>query len=147
MKNKLFATLMATVVMTVTLTGCGTEVAITGGNQQAVTSEVEKSVVTTGSYSEEDINAAKEMALAYFEENFKDCELMELYYDEAFSVESSEVWAEQYDTDEAMVLLSSFAVSENCENFALNPGETYEDYSWVFTRNKGEEWVLQTCGY
>lgn len=147
MRNKFFTTLMVTVMMAATLTACGTEMTITGENQQTATVKTEAQEVVTASYSEEEINAAKGIVYATFEANFKDCELIDLYYDETFSGESSESLAEQYGVKEVMILLSTFTVPENCENFALNAGTTYEGYNWVFTRKAGEEWVLQTWGY
>jgi hypothetical protein len=98
-------------------------------------------------YSQEDIYDAMEEVLDEFEEEFPDCVLTNLVYDEIYSLESAPYWAERYGDDEAIVFLSSFDVGENYKDGSLQAGESYQDWKWILTRDKGEEWELQTWGF
>ncbi len=95
-------------------------------------------------YSERDIEKA--MSLVYRDfALYKGCVLLELEYDEEYSKERMADWAENYNADEAIVLLSKFYVFG--ENGSLEPGKTYSKWNWILVRNKGGFWELKTWGY
>ena len=80
-----------------------------------------------------------------FDKDFEQCTLQEIEYDEEYSRERMNGWAEQFDADEAIVLLSKFYVA--AENGSLAVGETYTKWNWILVRDKGGFWELKTWGY
>ncbi len=119
------------------LTACGH-----AGRVDAAVLEIGPSEI----YTEREIEAAMDLVLRQFKD-FEGCTLTRLYYEEERSVKVSGEWAAQYDADEAIVLYSSFEVDPRGINPSLNPGQTYENWSWVLTRSNGGRWTLQTSGY
>ena len=71
-------------------------------------------------YMQEDIKAVMDIVLDYFKREFKGCSLRELWYDEGVSNRDSVGWAEQYEADEAIVLLSNFDVDASGGDGSLN---------------------------
>lgn len=158
MKNKLF-TILTMVAMTGTLlVGCGTQTAgivapVTStepaaGAGNIVNIEVQEDAVqeTVEVTQDSDLEGAKQMAMDFFSENFAGCVLNSFEYDDSYSAEEYAQIAASYGADEAVIFTSDFYVPETCENMVLNPGMTYEDYTYTLTRNVGGEWVIQTCG-
>lgn len=76
---------------------------------------------------------------------FEGCVLLEIEYDEEYSKERADDWADNYGYDEGIVLLSKFYVAG--DNPSLAKGETYSKWNWVLVRNKGGAWELKTWGY
>ena len=95
-------------------------------------------------YSERDIEKAMNRVYREFA-FFEGCVLLELEYDEEYSKERMADWAENYDADEAIVLLSKFYVAS--ENGSLEPGKTYTKWNWILVRDKGGFGELKTWGY
>lgn len=158
MKNKLF-TILTMVAMTGTLlVGCGAQTAgivapvtstdLAAGAGNIVNIEVQEDAVqeTMEVTEDSDLEGAKQMAMDFFSENFAGCVLNSFEYDDSFSTEEYAQIAASYGADEAVIFTSDFYVPETCENMVLNPGMTYEDYTYTLTRNVGGEWVIQTCG-
>ena len=112
-----------------------------------VGSNVNKSIDSSDIFTKEDITAAMNIVMDYFNENFRGCDLVYLSYDESISLPSSPEWAAQYGADEAIVFVSSFDVDENGGDGSLNPNSTYEDWLWILTRSSKSNWTLQTWGY
>ena len=56
-------------------------------------------------------------------------------------------WAEQYDADEAIVILSSFDVDSSGGDGSLNPDSTYDDWKWILIRNDSGNWEHVDHGY
>lgn len=112
-------------------------------------SKVTKTVGTSDIYTQEDIQSAMNVVTKYFKstEGFQDCTLTELYYDETLSSDSSEAWAEQYEAEEAIVLVSSFEVSAYYQSGTLNPDSTYNNFKWILVRSNNKKWTLETWGY
>ncbi|MBQ8528021.1 MAG: hypothetical protein IJ429_06060 [Lachnospiraceae bacterium] len=138
MKNKLF-TMAAMVAMVATvLVGCGPQ---TAGIVAPIT---QTEVQETGDSS--DFADAKQMAADFFAENFEGCIMNTLEYDDTYSDEEYAQIAASYGADEAVIFTSSFYVPQDCENMTLNPGMTYEDYTYTLTRSEGQDWIIQTCG-
>lgn len=116
-----------------------------GGN----ISQVTKNIGTSDIYTQEDIQSAMNVVTKYFKstKGFQDCTLTELYYDEAISSKESESRAEQYEAEQAIVLLSSFDVAPSYEYGTLNPDSTYNNFKWILVRSNNKKWTLETWGY
>ncbi len=149
MKNKLF-TILTTVAMVATvLVGCGPQAA--GIVAPVATAQTEVQVATEQTQMQEttdssDLEGAKQMAADFFAENFEGCIMNTLEYDDSYSSEEYAQIAASYGADEAVIFTSSFYVPQDCDNMTLNPGMTYEDYTYTLTRSAGQDWVIQTCG-
>ncbi len=98
-------------------------------------------------YTKEELQSAVGYILGKFQVDFTDCVMTELDYDEAFSLSQCQVWADQYDADEAIVFTCTFNTTENYQELVMEPGQVCEGYNWILTRNEGEDWTLQTWGY
>ena len=110
--------------------------------------DVQRMIGASDTYSEAEINAAMDEAIAYFRDAFGGCKLLEMKYDEARCLRENDEWAKQYDADQAIVLLSSFDVkAKTAWKQGLSPGETYKNWCWVLVRNGTGTWQLKTWGY
>jgi len=98
-------------------------------------------------YSKSEINDAIDMVLKHFKDYFKGCTLREIQYAGDDSYKEFEEWAEQYDAEQAIILISSFDVDSSGGDGSLNPNTTYDDWKWILTRKDNQEWTLQTWGY
>lgn len=99
-------------------------------------------------YSEQEIEDAKDVVKIKFKSDFKGCELTDLWYSEEITISSLNGLAKQYNTDEAIVLLSNFDVDSYGGDGSLNPNQTYTDWHWILVRNKEDnKWILKTWGY
>ena len=113
-----------------------------GGKTHALHREIS----TSQQYTASDIRSAMWMVECRFRLGFRGCSLLELTYDEEFSADRGREWAEQYGTEEAIVLTSSFEVGESGP-VTLNPNSTYRNWQWILTRSSGGFWKLRTSGY
>ena len=129
--KKVLAILLAAVLV-ISLSGCG------------IPFTAKKIIDDSKIYSERDIEKAMNRVYREFA-FFEGCVLLELEYDEEYSTERMNGWVEQYDADEAIVLLSKFYVFG--ENGSLEPGKTYTKWNWILVRDKGGFWELKTWGY
>ena len=111
------------------------------------TSRIQHIVGESSIYSQGEIEEMMDIVEKTFRREFKGCSLTELKYDEDFSLKQSEDWAQQYQAEEAVVLLSSFEVDSGGGDGSLNPNSTYSRWMWVLTRDKGGDWELRTWGY
>ncbi|MGI6764318.1 MAG: hypothetical protein GX215_08515 [Clostridiales Family XIII bacterium] len=98
-------------------------------------------------YSKSEINDAIDIVLKHFKDYFKGCTLREIQYAGDDSYKEFEEWAEQYDAEQAIILISSFDVDSSGGDGSLNPNTTYDDWKWILTRKDNQEWTLQTWGY
>ena len=150
MKNKLF-TILTMVAMTATLlVGCKVQTAgIMIPQTENVTAEAADYTVVSENETEtegQDLEGAKKVAMDFFAENFAGCVMNTFEYVDSYTEDEYAQIAASYGADEAVIFTSSFYVPEDCEIMVLNPGMTYEDYTYTLTRNAGGEWVIQTCG-
>ncbi len=129
--KKILAALVAAALV-LCLSGCG------------ISFTAKKIIDDSDIYSKRDIEKAVNRVYSRFA-LFEGCALLELEYDEEYSKERMADWAENYDADEAIVLLSKFYVFG--ENGSLEPGKTYSKWNWILVRNKGGFWELKTWGY
>ena len=114
-----------------------------GGDIRPVRREIGQSV----RFSQEDIENAMHIAEQHFKKEFEGCTLWTVTYEEAFSDRLAPDWAENYGSEEAIVLYSSFWVDGSRADACFNPDSHYSNWQWVLTRDPGEDWVLQTWGY
>ena len=124
-------------LLAILLTGCGS-----GGRIAQADVQMGESTI----YTEDEIGEAMDIVLEHFKEEFTDCYLTSLWYDEAISVKSAEEWAVQYEAKEAIVLMSNFYTGPYGGDGSLNVNETYENWQWILVRNDGS-WELKTRGY
>jgi hypothetical protein len=129
---KKFLAFFLAIVLVFCLSGCG------------IPFTAKKIIDDSDIYSKRDIEKAMNRVYSQFA-LFEGCILLELEYDEEYSKERMADWAENYNADEAIVLLSKFYVFG--ENGSLEPGETYSKWNWILVRNKGGFWELKTWGY
>ena len=146
MKNKLFTILTTAAMVATVLVGCGPQTAgiVTPTSVEVQETGVQTQVQETTDSS--DLEGAKQMAADFFAENFEGCIMNTLEYDDSYSSEEYAQIAASYGADEAAIFTSSFYVPQDCDNMTLNPGMTYEDYTYTLTRSEGQDWVIQTCG-
>lgn len=98
-------------------------------------------------YSDRDISEAIWAAKNYFGKYFEGCTLITIGYIGDDHADAFAQWAQQYDADQAIVLISSFDVDESGGDGSLNPGTTYKNWQWILVRNKGGSWKHATHGY
>ncbi len=149
MKNKLFTILTTAAMVATVLVGCGPQAA--GIVAPVATAQTEVQVATAQTQVQEttdssDLEGAKQMAADFFAENFEGCIMNTLEYNDSYTTEEYAQIAASYGADEAVIFTSSFYVPQDCQNMTLNPGMTYEDYTYTLTRSEGQDWVIQTCG-
>ena len=146
MKNKLCTILTTAAMVATVLVGCGPQTAgiVTPTPVEVQETGVQTEVQETNDSS--DLEDAKLVAADFFAENFEGCIMNTLEYDDTYSKEEYAKIAASYGADEAVIFTSSFYVPQDCENMTLNPGMTYEDYTYTLTRSEGQDWVIQTCG-
>lgn len=137
MKRKIYAAALLFVLI-MTFASCGGKGDISTAGHKMDESEI---------YTEAEIMDAMDTVTSYFKKNYAGCKLTNIEYDEEKSVSQADGWAEQYEADEAIVLISSFDVDSSGGDGSLNPDSTYNGWQWVLTRNDGGKWKLQTWGY
>ncbi len=153
MKKKLLTIVTVVAMVGTVLVGCGTPTAgvmlpQTNEDEVAVVQETQVTTVENEDVADvaNDIDLARKVVEDFFAENFSDCTMNSLEYDDSYTAEAYADIAASYGADEAVIFTSSFSVPEDCQNMTLNPGMTYEDYTYTLIRNVGEDWVIQTCG-
>lgn len=133
--------IIAIISMGFILTACGGR---NGGNIDSVQVPDWK---PSGIYSDDDIEAAYQTVKDYFSDKFYGCTLTKLYYPGDTFVDEFNEWAERYDADEAIIILSSFDVDSSGGDGSFNPNSTYNDWNWILIRNNGGDWEHVDYGY
>lgn len=136
------ALILITLIMILNIAGCG-EKDIGGNIDHVQIPDWTPSEI----YSDDDIKAACETVKDYFKNEFTGCTLTELYYPGDTYADVFHEWEEQYDAEEAIVLVSSFDVDASGGDGSLDPDSTYEDWNWILIRRDGGEWEHADCGY
>ena len=98
-------------------------------------------------YADDDIEAAYQTVKDYFSSEFDGCTLTKIYYPGDTYADEFIEWAEQYNADEAIVILSSFDIDSSDGDSSLNPNSTYGDWKWILIRNDGGNWEHVDHGY
>ena len=114
------------------------------GSVKGINQTIEKSEL----YSEKDIKKAMTIVKHQFKLEFRGCKLTDLWYEEDINISSANSWADQYNADEAIIILSNFDAGSSGGDGSLNPNGTYKDWQWILIRDKGDKtWKLKTWGY
>ena len=97
-------------------------------------------------YSQEEIDAAMDVAIRYFKKEFSGCTLTQIQYpgDDA---EAFAHWADQCEKDQAIILTSSFTVDASGGDGSLNPNSTYTGWNWILVRDGAGRWEHADHGY
>ena len=98
-------------------------------------------------YTDDDIENAVAAVTACFETEFQGCTLTELRYPGDALSDLFTHWAQEYNTDEAIVLYSSFDTDASGGDGSLEPNTTYDDFQWILVRDNGGTWEVRTYGY
>ena len=98
-------------------------------------------------YTDADIQAAMDTVMTYFETEFQGCTLTELRYPGDALSDLFTQWAQEYNTDEAIVLYSSFDTDASGDDGSLEPNTTYDDFQWILVRDNGGTWEVKTYGH
>ena len=114
------------------------------GSVKGINQTIEKSEL----YSEKDIKKAMTIVKHQFKLEFRGCKLTDLWYEEDINISSANSWADQYNADEAIIILSNFDAGSSGGDGSLNPNGTYKDWQWILIRDKGDKsWKIKTWGY
>lgn len=98
-------------------------------------------------YTSDDIKSAIENIEKEFDKDWKGCTLKEIYYAGDETSKDYQDWADRNDTDEVIVLLSSFDVDGSDGDGSLNPNSTYDNWMWILVRTNGGKWQHVDHGY
>lgn len=98
-------------------------------------------------YTQEDIDSAIKAIKREFAFGWRNCELLEIYYAGDEMTSACQEWAERYDADEAIVLMSAFKVNKRDSAATLNEGATYRQWNWILVRSDGGKWKHVDHGF
>ncbi|MBE6030402.1 MAG: hypothetical protein E7225_02245 [Clostridiales bacterium] len=136
MKRLIAFTLVAVIVFSLVACGSGGDVSTYG-----------RRLDESDFYSEEEVISAMDVVEKYFKKEFRGCELKNLEFKEEKSLEAADEWAEQYNDEKAIILISEFYVDSSGGDGSFEPDSTYSNWQWILTKSGGEDWKLQTWGY
>ena len=122
---------------------CAIGLVACGGN----TKNVKITDYSSEMYSDAEIENAIDVAINYFEKNFKGCTLTEITYLGDDKLDDWQEFAERNNADDVMVLVSSFTVDASGGDGSLNPNSTYTNWKWILVRNNGGKWEHVDHGY
>ena len=128
--------LVLTTLLVLSLMGCG-----------RISSTMEITCDTSQIYSTNDIHDAMDVVKKYFCRQFDGCTMTELGYAGDEKWKAMKEWADQYDADAAIVLVSAFETNSRGGDGSMAANETYRNYQWVLVRNSNGEWEHKTHGY
>ena len=120
---------------------------VLSGCRNGDVSNVETIIGPSAVYTQAELEAAVEVVITHFQKNFEGCTLTQIVYEEALSDRSARGWAEQYEADQAIVLLSAFDVDSSGGDGSLNPNSTYKGWNWILVRDTGGRWRHVDHGY
>ncbi len=133
MRKKFTSLLFVFAVLLLLFSGCGK------------VSNVEISTEPSQLYTQQEIDSAIDKVISIFRSGYDKCTLLELSYDESYNLEHANKEAQQRDANEAIIIRGSFRTGDT--NNAFNPNFTYENYSWILTRDGLGGWQLADGGY
>ena len=102
---------------------------------------------TVQMYSQKEINSAIDVIKKEFKRDWKGCTLKEIHYAGDKVSKEHQEFAERYNADEVIVLVSTFDVDESGGDGSLNPNSTYTDWNWILVRKNGGKWKHVDHGY
>lgn len=94
----------------------------------------------------DDVKKVINKTKSHFHLNFSGCTLTDLQYTDAF-VADERGWTEQYNGEEAIILISSFDVDDSGGDGSFEPNSTYDDWQWIYVKDNKGKWHLETYGY
>lgn len=98
-------------------------------------------------YSDTEINDAIDVAIDYFKKEFEGCTLTEITYIGDDKNNDYLEFAERNNSNEVMVLVSSFDVDSSGGDGSLNPNSTYTKWKWILVKDSNGKWVHVDHGY
>ncbi len=134
---KRYIAILCAVVCLASLAACG------GGDvSQVKVTEYESEI-----YTDKQIQSAIDEIVRYFKKNFEGCTLKEITYagDEWTKREAD--YAERYDAEDVIVLISTFDVDASGGDGSLNPNSTYTRWTWILVRDGLGGWKHVDHGY
>ena len=144
MKRKFCMILLPTVAL---LIACGRQNPVL--TETTVASTVIETEIPTQtmsySYTEEDIQAAKDAVMEKFNSSFTDCQMQRLEYVEGKYLSDYEYYAKRTGVDRVIVLESDYATGSNVSP-SLNANHTYHNWKWILI-DDGSGWSVWTNGY
>lgn len=111
------------------------------------TKTVKTHEVASDLYSKEEITDAINVVKHEMDVNWKGCALQEIYYAGNETSKDYLNWATRNNTDESLVLLSTFYVGNDFKDASLEPDSTYENWMWILVRSKDGQWKCVDWGY
>lgn len=114
--------------------------------EEITESEINVNLGTSAVYSKEQLMEAVRVIEEDFALNFADCTLLEVEYNEEYSVSMEEVNKEMFQVENAVVFTSAFHVEDDYAG-PMEAGTVYEAYEWIMTMDTDGNWSLLTCGY
>lgn len=97
-------------------------------------------------YTDDEIQAAIDEAIRYFQGHFEGCTLNEITYIGDDKLEKYDKYADK-EGEEVIVLVSSFDVGYFGAERSLNAGSTYNGWNWILVRENGGNWTHVDHGY
>lgn len=102
-------------------------------------SHVDRIVGESEIFTSRQIEKAMDAVTREFHKNFSGCTLLKLEYDEAD--------LEKGETDDTIVINSSFSVDGSGASESLEPNSTYWNFHWTLTRSIWGGWEVRDHGY
>ena len=96
-------------------------------------------------YTEEEIQAAMDVARAKFDADFTDCKLLRMEYIEGKYLSDYEYYARRCAVDRVIVLESDYTTDPDVSP-SLNANHTYHNWKWILI-DDGSGWSVWTNGY
>ena len=96
-------------------------------------------------YTQQEIEAAMDVAVQQFKRNFDGCTLLRIAYDEALTLKEREYQIEKFGKDHIIVLVSDFYVGNHAEP-TFSPNQTYQNWKWILEKTI-LGWKLIGSGY
>ena len=134
--KRIVAILLAIACM-ISLLACG------GGD----VSEVGIKEFTSEIYTHKEIESAIDEILHYFKKNFDGCTLREITYAGDEWAKREAEYAQRYEADDVIVLISTFDVDSSGGDGSLNPDSTYTRWQWILVRDGKGRWKHVDHGY
>ena len=131
---KKLAAFVLAIIFIISFSGCGMSLG------------AEKVISDSEIFRPGEINKAMFVVYKHFMLHFEGCILLKVEYNEEYSKPRAKEWAEHYDADEAIVLLSDFYVYSAGDG-SLSPGQKYTKWNWILVRNNDGTWKLKDWGY
>lgn len=142
-KNKIFLIIFVILILIAGLVG---EIFIVLNSIKGKISEVNIIKKESALYSQNDINNAIDIILDYFSKNFDGCNLKEISYIGDEQNKNYQDWANRYNKEEVIVLISSFETNSSCKG-TFNPNSGYSNYNWILVRDRNGRWECIDQGY